>query len=52
MRASNVRLLAYADDAADWREDLQIGDDNLLLVRLRDIGFDSYALPESILRNR
>jgi hypothetical protein len=39
--------LQYADDTADWREDLPLADDNLLLVRLRDLGLDAYTLPDS-----
>lgn len=42
--------LQYADDAADWREDLPLADDNLLLVRLRDLGLDAYSLPDSDFR--
>jgi len=42
--------LQYADDAADWREDLPLADDNLLLVRLRDLGLDAYSLPDSEFR--
>lgn len=39
--------LQYADDAEDWREDLALRDDNLLLARLVDIGLDPYNLPEN-----
>lgn len=48
--AKTTIALQYADDAADWREDLPIADDNLLLIRLRDLGLDAYGLPDSEFR--
>lgn len=42
--------LQYADDAEDWRDDLALNDDNLLLARLRDRGLDSYFLPANEFR--
>lgn len=49
LRAFNRLTIAlqYADDLEDWRDDLRLGDDNLLLARLADHGLDPYALPNN-----
>jgi hypothetical protein len=39
-----VTAIQYADDTVDWREDLSIGDNNLLLGTLQDYGLDPYEL--------
>ena len=42
--------LQWADDLEDWREDLEVGDENLLLLMLRQSGPDPYAHPDDGLR--
>ncbi len=42
-----VVALQYADDVIDWREDLQLGDHNLLLGFMKDNGFNAYGLDAS-----
>ena len=43
--------LQWCDDLDDWREDLHTGDENLLLIRLRERGLDAYAHPDNDLRH-
>ena len=43
--------LQWCDDLDDWREDLHTGDENLLLIRLRERRLDAYAHPDNDLRH-
>jgi len=47
---SLVTALQWADDMVDWQEDLITGDENLLLVSLKETGLDSYAHPPNAVR--
>ncbi len=43
--------LQWMDDMTDWNEDLEIGDENLLLECLKDEGLDAFSHPENDLRS-
>ena len=45
-----VTGLQWADDMTDWREDLETGDENLLLLKLIEHGLDGYSHPDNALR--
>lgn len=42
--------LQWVDDMEDWREDVAMGDENLLLAALRERGRDAYGHPANAVR--
>lgn len=42
--------LQWVDDLEDWRQDLHLGADNLLLIRLKQSGLNPYSHPANTVR--